>query len=181
MPWPGHHTLALRTSGAASGGGYPRGSSYSVGGYDLANNSLPDTILSGVFNGAYVLRGYPAGDYSGAEYLLQSLEYRVPVYIVDHGYATLPVYFRRIDANLFLDYGGAFNTLDVANIAFFRDGHLLDAPQLHTSMGAEIWTAFTLGYGLNTQLRLGYAHGFSGDAIKDTLGGQLYFVAGAAY
>ncbi len=61
MPWPGHQTLALRAAGAVSGGDYPRSGAYYVGGYDLADNSLPSTVLSGVFNGSFVLRGYPPG------------------------------------------------------------------------------------------------------------------------
>src|SRR5262249_4824106 len=52
MPWRGHQTLALRAAGAVTGGNYPYGGAFSVGGYDLANNSLPSTVLSGIFNGS---------------------------------------------------------------------------------------------------------------------------------
>ena len=41
-----------------------------------------------------------------------------------------------------------------------------------------IWIGTTLAYLLNTQFRLGYAHGFSPEAMP---GGQLYFVASSAF
>ena len=173
MPWPGHHTLALRLAGAVQDGG-----GFSVGGYDLASNSLPSTVLSGVFNGSFVLRGYPARVYSGSEYVLANLEYRFPIAYPDRGPSTLPIYLRRLDGNVFVDYGGAFNFLDLRAIRFFHHGALVDTQQLHGSIGAELWVGLTLGYLLNTQLRLGYAYGFSAEAVKY---GQPYFVASTAF
>ena len=178
MPWPGYHTLALRLAGAAQSGDYPRASPYFVGGYDLANNSFPSTVLSGVFNGSFVLRGYPPRVYGGSAYALANMEYRFPIFYPDRGISTLPLYLRRLDGALFLDYGGAFNHLDFSRIRFFRDGALIDSPQLHTSIGAELWIGLTLGYLINTQIRVGYAHGFSPEAFP---GGQPYFVASSAF
>jgi hypothetical protein len=178
MPWPGHHTLAARTSGAVAAGSYPERSPYYVGGYDLQNHGLVDTVTSGIYNGAFVLRGYPAGAYAGSEYLLQTFEYRVPVVQPDHGLSTLPVYLRRIDANLFLDWGGAFNKLRVDQFALFDQGALLNSRQFHTAVGGELWIGTTLGYALPTQFRLGYARGFSVEAIP---GGQWYFIAAGAF
>ncbi len=177
MPWPGHHTLALRSSGAFAGGTYPRAGLYYVGGYDFSN-SLPSTILSGVFNGAFVLRGYPARVYAGNEYLLENVEYRAPLWITDRGLSTLPLFLRRLDAALFWDFGGAFNSLDLHAIHLFHGGSIIDSPQLHTSIGAELWVSLTLGYQLNAQLRIGYAKGFSPEAIPH---GQPYFVASSAF
>ncbi|MEO7329604.1 MAG: hypothetical protein ABI193_13575, partial [Minicystis sp.] len=178
MPWPGHHTLALHAGAAVSAGSYPRYGAYTVGGYDLANSSLPSTILSGVFNGAFVLRGYPARAYSGSSYFLQNVEYRAPLLKIDHGISTLPFYLRRIDANLFCDWGGAFDEFNFHKLAFFRSGELIYSPQLHTSIGAEIWLGSTLAYVLNTQFRIGYAYGFSPEASPH---GQPYFVASGAF
>jgi WD40-like Beta Propeller Repeat/Omp85 superfamily domain len=178
MPWRGHQTLALRAGGAASFGDYPYSGAYYVGGYDLADNSLPSSVLSGVFNGSFVLRGYPAGAYSGREYLLGNAEYRFPLVYVDHGISTLPIYLRRLDGNVFVDYGGAFNYLDVHQLRFFNHGAFIDENQLHASVGGELWFGFTLGYVIDTQLRLGYAYGFSAEAIPH---GQPYFVASSAF
>ncbi len=177
-PWIKHHTLALRASGGVSGGTFPRGNTYFVGGYNLARASVPDSILSGVFNGSFVVRGYPANSFGGKEFVLGNAEYRFPIYVPEIGASTLPFYLRRIDGNLFTDMGGAFRDFDVENMAFFRNGRFLDTDLLHASAGAELWLGLTLFYGLNTQLRLGYAGGFTPQALS---GGQWYFVASGAY
>jgi hypothetical protein len=179
MPWPGHHTLAIQLGGATSYGNYPRSGAYFVGGYNLAQNNLPFSLLSSsVFNGSFVLRGYPPGVYYGSEYVLGNLEYRFPLWYVDHGISTLPIYLRRLDGNVFVDYGGAFDYFDFRAIRFFSHGALIDDPQLHASMGAELWFGMTLGYVVDTQFRLGYAYGFSPEAIPY---GQPYFLASAAF
>jgi hypothetical protein len=178
MPWPGQHVLALRSGGAMSQGTYSRRGSYFVGGYNLANLSLLDTLTSGAFAGAFVLRGYPPAAYRGATFLLQNAEYRIPIFEPDRGISTLPIYLRRIDGNLFLDYGGAFDALDYRNISFFSHGAIIDAPQLHTGGGGELWLGATLGYGFDVNMRLGYAFGFSPERIP---GGQLYFLASSGF
>ncbi len=177
MPWPAYQTLAMRLSGAISKGSYPRGGAYSVGGYDLGGIG-PTTILSGAFDGAFVLRGYPARVYAGSAYVLANLEYRMPIVRIDRGPSTLPFYFRRLDANVFWDMGGAFEKLDVRSWRFFKDKAILYAPGLHTAIGAEVWLGFTLAYILQMQLRVGYAYGFSPEAIPN---GQPYGVLSGAF
>ena len=110
--------------------------------------------------------------------MLQNAEYRMPLVKVDRGPSTLPVYLRRIDANLFVDFGGAFDKLDTSDIKFFTDGAIISSPQLQTSAGGELWFGTSLVYGIDTQFRLGYARGLGPGAIPD---GQLYFVASNAY
>lgn len=174
MPWPGHHSLALRVGGAISGGSYPRGSTYVVGGYDLENTSLLDTLNVGLFNSTFTLRGYEPRVFAGKAYYSQTLEYRFPILQPDVGISTLPLYLRRVDASLFLDYGGAFNHFLFDDLRLFDRGSLLYSPQFATSVGGEIWFNLAVGYVRASQLRLGYAYGFSQGAIP---GGQLYFVA----
>lgn len=178
MPWPGHHSLALRTAGAMAAGTYPRGGLYYVGGYNLENVSLVDNLLTGVFNGAFVMRGYKPSAYAGNAYVLQTIEYRAPLFKPDIGPWTLPLYLRRVDASAFVDFGGAFNKLQLRDIKLFNNGYLIDSPDLHTSVGAELWLGATLGYVISTQFRLGYAYGFSAGAVE---GGQVYFVASSAF
>lgn len=178
MPWPGHQVLALHTAGAISTGSYPRGDIYSVGGYDLQNNSLPSTVVSGIFNGSFVLRGYPPHVYAGSEYVLQNAEYRIPIWKPDRGISSLPLFLRRIDGNVFWDWGGAFERLDFHKFRFFSHGAIIYSPDLHSSVGAEIWLGTTLGYAINTQFRIGYAYGFSAEAVRN---GQPYFVASGAF
>lgn len=174
MPWPGHHSLALRLGGAISGGSYPRGATYVVGGYDLENTSLLDTLTVGIFNNTFTIRGYEPGVFSGKAYFSQTAEYRFPILQPDIGLSTLPLYLRRIDGGLFVDYGGAFNHFLLDELRLFEQGSLLYSPQLATSVGGEIWFNLALGYVGTSQLRLGYAYGFSRGAVP---GGQTYFIA----
>jgi outer membrane protein assembly factor BamA len=170
--------LALRSGGGMATGTFARRGIYFVGGYNLANTGLLDTITSGAFNGAFVLRGYPPGAYRGSTYLLQTAEYRFPIAITDIGPSTLPLYLRRIDGNLFFDYGGAFDKFDFRKVKFFSRGSIIDTEQLHTSVGAELWLGASLAYVFDVNFRLGYAFGFSHEAIP---GGQLYFLASSAF
>jgi len=178
MPWRGLQTLALRVAGGTAGGTYPRDGFFFVGGYDLDNVSIVDTVTTGIYDGAFVLRGYKPGSVSGRSYVLQNVEYRIPIVKPDMGISTLPFFIRRVDGNLFVDYGGAFDNLDLDRIALFTNGAIINSPQLHTSIGAELWLGLSLGYYLDTQLRIGYAYGLSAKAIP---GGQAYFVASSAF
>ena len=178
MPWPGHHTLAVRSAGGLAKGTYSRRGVYGVGGYNLRNISFPDTLTTTIFDAAFVLRGYEPGVSSGASYVLENLEYRFPIADIDRGPSTLPVYLRRIDGNLFIDYGGAFDSLRYQDIELGSDGALIHSEDLYTGAGAELWFGATLAHVVNFQIRLGYAYGFSGVAID---GGQWYFLASNAF
>jgi hypothetical protein len=178
MPWPGRHTLALRVGGGVAAGTYADRGYYSVGGYDLKNNSIINQVMTGIYDGSFVLRGYAPRSLSGTSYILQNIEYRFPIIKPDRGLSTLPLYIRRIDGNVFVDYGGAFNQLDLTAISLFTNRSIISSPDLHTSAGLEVWMGTTLGYYLDAQFRLGYARGFSSKALAN---GQLYFVASSAF
>jgi Tol biopolymer transport system component len=178
MPWQGDHVLALRSSGGMSQGSFTRRGSYFVGGYNLENSSLIDDIGSGTFNGAFVLRGYEPNAASGRSFLLNNFEYRLPLHRPDRGLATLPFFLRRIDANLFFDWGGAFDKLNTSDFEFFTKGALVRSPQLLTGAGAEIWLGSSLAYYIDVQFRLGYAVGFSAQRIP---GGRGYFIASSPF
>jgi hypothetical protein len=177
MPWHPLHTLAMRFAGGTSGGDYARSGIYYVGGWDLQSYDLIDSVTTGVYDGAFVLRGFAPRSAVGRSYVQQNVEYRFPIIKPDHGISTLPAYLRRIDGNVFLDWGGAFDKLELDKIQLFHQG-LLYSQQLFTSVGAELWFGATFGYFLSAQFRLGYAHGFGGAAIP---GGQFYFIASSAF
>ena len=178
LPWPGYQTLALRAAGAVSGGSYANRGTYYVGGYDLANASLLDQLLKGSLNGAFVLRGYAASEFSGSEYLLSTIEYRAPIWVPNWGPSSLPVFFRRVDGAAFVDYGGAFNDLQIKRTELFRAGSLIYQPNLHCAIGGELWLGLTVGNRVNTTLRFGYAYGFSSAEHKH---GQAYFLAASSF
>ncbi len=176
MPWL-YHVLALRASGGVADGSYARRGFYYVGGYDFENNSTLDA-LTGALDGSFVLRGYAPSSYRGTGYLLSTLEYRFPIIQPDVGLSTLPIYLRRIDGALFMDWGGAFNRFRVESMGFFERDSIIHSPDLHSSVGAELWSSFTLVHRADTQIRFGWAYGFSPEAIP---GGQFYLLASSAF
>jgi Tol biopolymer transport system component len=157
-PWARLHAIALLT-----GGGFGIGDTrdfFNLGGY-YAQDVLRSVLLN-QYQYA-VLRGYPSSYVSGDSYLLLSAEYRAPLLWIEHGYNTFPFYLRRIWGVLFADAGNAFQ-------GRFR-------PQdLRTDAGAEAHFEFNLGYYLNTQVQLGYAHGFATDG-----GDRIYWVAAVSF
>ena len=178
MPWPGYQTLALRAEGGVSAGNYSRRGNYFVGGYDLANSSLFDQLLKGSLNGAFVIRGYEPGEFSGSEFLLTTIEYRAPIWVPNWGPSTFPIFWKRLDAAAFVDYGGAFDNLQLSRTQLFRAGDLIYQPDLHCSVGGELWFSLTALNRIGVTLRAGYAYGFSSTQHKN---GQAYFLAASSF
>jgi Omp85 superfamily domain/WD40-like Beta Propeller Repeat len=167
MPWARHHTLALHAAGGMATGSYPSRGYFYVGGF--VDVPLVTAYTRGVFQGGFVLRGYPPLSFGGEEYQLYNTEYRFPILTIDHGLSTLPIFVGRISGNLFADYGGAFNDLDADK---WRD-------QLHLGVGAELWLELTVAYHVGANIRFGYARGVADDAAVP--GGQTYVVIAAPY
>ncbi len=178
MPWPGYHTLAMRSSGGLATGTFTQRTIFFVGGYNLEGVGFPDLLTSTAFNGAFVLRGYEPGVFRGNSYLLNNIEYRIPLASPDFGIQTLPLFLRRVDANLFLDWGGAWRRFDFDAVKLFHNGAIIDSPQLHTGAGFELWFGIDLAYSIPLNLRLGWATGFSSARIP---GGQMYFIGSSAF
>lgn len=178
MPWPGNQTIAMRAAVGISGGDRARGNTYFVGGYNLIDNTPLDTLVFGAYDGAFVLRGYDSGSFAGNEYFLSSIEYRAPIATPNWGPGSLPLFLRRIDAAAFADWGGAFDDFEFERTRFFFEDQFIWTPYLHTSVGLELWFALTVGHRLGIDLRVGYAYGFSDEAIEN---GQPYFLASGAF
>ena len=66
----------------------------------------------------------------------------------------------------------------VEDVELFSDGAIVDSPDLHASVGGELWFGTTLVHRADTVFRLGWAYGFSPEAIP---GGQLYFLLTSAF
>lgn len=160
MPWLRHHALALHAGGGTSGGSYPGRGAFYVGGFvDLP---VLDSVRNTLVQGGVLLRGYPVVSMAGRHYGLFNAEYRFPIWNVDAGASTLPVYFNRLSAAAFVDYGSAF---DDAATAKFKTG-----------VGAELWFDFTFAYVVPMTFRLGRASGLASGGID-----KWYFVAAVPY
>ena len=167
MPWLRHHTLALSASGAISTGDYPRRGLFHTGGF--VETPIVEQYTSGVFQSAFVLRGYEPVAFIGSQYHLLNTEYRFPLLTIDRGLSTLPAFAGRLSGAFFADYGGAFDTLDTQD---WRK-------QFHLGVGAELWAELTFGYFLTTTLRLGHARGVADEEAIP--GGQTYLVVSAPF
>ena len=132
-----------------------RRGTFSIGGFPEV--SPIDGLLNGLVLGGVALRGYPAFDRSGTQYHLLQLEYRFPIWRINRGVLTLPVYLNRIHAALFADGGDAFRGQ-------------LDFSTFRVGVGAEILIDFTLGYVLPFTFRVGYARGLMEGGIDSVYG-----------
>jgi hypothetical protein len=161
-----NHVLAFRLAGGATVGPTGFFGSYQLGGNigDAATYATPDERR--------MLRGYPLGADIGDMYWLSGLEYRMPVWRIERGIATLPVYARTISGTLFLDAGNAFTELESAEDAI--DGALVGT-------GAELRLSMIAGYGIGVSARLGYAIGLTEGGFALGNPEAFYFVAGTSF
>ncbi len=166
MPWLRHHVLALSAQGGNSTGSYPRRGLFFTGGF--VDQSVLDSFIDNVGQGAFVLRGYSPRKFVGSAFTLMNAEYRFPIAYPDRGMSTLPIFLRSISGAVFVDYGGAFNRLN------------LDNPRgdLHLGYGAELWINLVAGYFNSGNIRVGYARGTDSEAVR---GGQTYFLVASPF
>ena len=143
MPWRRHHVLALSLGGAISAGEL-RSNSFYLGGYP--EQDWLAAVMQQAFMGSYHLRGYPPGVVGGAQYHMLNMEYRFPLWNVERGIYTLPVFLSHLWMSLFCDIGGAF-------------GQNLDFDELLVGVGAEILIRVVIGYYIPMTFRIGYARG----------------------
>jgi Tol biopolymer transport system component len=158
-PWARLHAVALLWA-AGTGIGDKRDGFY-LGGF-------PDQdILRTVFLGrpycCGFLRGYPAFSLRGESQQLFSAEYRAPLVRIERGYRTFPLYFRQMWGAAFVDSGNAYN-------GPFRPA------DLKTNVGADVTLQFNVAYYVESQIKVGYAHGFSAPG-----GDQWFFLAAGSF
>jgi hypothetical protein len=168
LPWsshgvPLHHALALHGELGISRGDLSNRHLYFLGGFQQAN--LANALLNPGTGPLRILRGFTHDAFVGEAYALGSAEYRFPLWDVETGAWTLPVYLRRLHAAVYTDVGDAYTP----------GRHDF---KLHAGAGAELRAEVVLGWILPTDLRLGCARGLESSraAILDcyvALGGEF--------
>ncbi|MBC7172432.1 MAG: PD40 domain-containing protein, partial [Polyangiaceae bacterium] len=156
-----HHVLAMRYAGGISGGEVDRRRVFFLGGFP--DVSIIDGFVDNIVLGGQALRGYAPSSDSGTRYQLYQLEYRLPIYRPQVGYATLPLFLRRIHGSAFFDVGDAYD-------------HRFDARELRVAVGAELFVDFTTWYFLEWKLRVGFAQG-----LMDGGGSRFYAHLGVPF
>jgi hypothetical protein len=159
MPWslrgrPLHHALAVRFSVGISQGDLSNRHLYFLGGFQQGN--AVNSVLNPAAAPLRILRGFTHNAFEGERFVLGTAEYRLPLWNVETGAWTLPLYLRRLHGAVYTDVGDAFTPGR-------RDF------KLHAGAGAELRAEVVLGWILPTDLRLGCATGLekSREAILD--------------
>ncbi len=151
MPWGHNHVLASKLAVGMSAGDYLRYGSFRLGGSygEGSVYMLPEEYRS--------LRGFPVGAVYGDGYYLASLELRAPLWRIDRGWNTWPLFLRTLHGAVFCDAGYAFDSLptDGAALASTLSSTLVGA-------GAELRLDMVLGWGLGLTTRVGYGFGLNG-------------------
>jgi len=123
-----------RRSGGYGLGGIPR--------QDLAS-SIVNTLRSA---GTGMLRGYQPGAFRGHQYHLANLEYRVPLWTIEKGPDSVPIYLRRLHLAGLGDVGNAF------------DGPF-DPRDLKVALGISLRLEVVFGFFAGGAFDLGWARG----------------------
>ena len=164
VPWLANHVLAWKLSGGGTAGNGFRYGSFRLGG-SFSENGI--TVVPSEWR---MLRGYyPASD-SGEWYWLGSGEYRFPIWNLDRGVGTIPLFARFLSGAVFVDAGNAFDEQAGAGI----DQTLL-------GVGAEVQAYLLYFYGAGIYARAGYGFAPRGDGIPfgDVRG--LYLALGSSF
>jgi Tol biopolymer transport system component len=158
-PWARLHAIGLLYRGGV-GIGDTR-DLFALGGFP--NQDILRTVFLNQRGCCVFLRGYPASSIRGDAFQAITAEYRLPLLWIERGYQTFPLYLRRIWASTFFDAGNAY----------FGAFHPSD---LKTDVGVEAHLQFNIAYFLESEVQVGYAHGFQTPG-----GNQIYFLAGASF
>ena len=172
LPWGRNHVLALRVAvGATFGTDIPQ-RTFRIGGPygDNPYVSLPDRY--------YALRGYPTSSMRGNHVYIGSAEYRLPLFYVERGFWTAPVWLRSVSLTIFAEAGQVFDTEDYASYAGSPDGFVAFWAATRPAVGVELVGDAVLGWAGRFQGRVGYGLGFGSGAYP---AGTFYAQLGTSF
>ncbi|HEX8172748.1 MAG TPA: BamA/TamA family outer membrane protein [Thermoanaerobaculia bacterium] len=133
----GRHVLAARVAGGYTTGDFILQRELRVGGTGAGE------FLS-IESRNFPVRGYDSSTLRGNRAALASLEYRVPLWQIDRGPSTWPLFFNRLVGDVFTDAGAAWQ----------RNG----GRETIASTGAEVALDVFLGYFAPLRYRMGIAY-----------------------
>jgi hypothetical protein len=142
---PRHAVAALRVTGAATEGDAPVRRILRLGGH-----AADPAVVSFDEDGSSLLRGFPSGQFAGSRVALANAEYRVPLFRIERGYGTWPLFVRTMHATGFFDTGTAW-TAEVPGVSSWA-----------RSWGAELSVDVVAGFMLPLTLTAGAARGTDG-------------------
>ena len=172
LPWARNHVLALRIAVGATVGTDVSTPTFRIGGPfgDNAFTSLPDRY--------YALRGYNTSSMRGDHVWISSAEYRLPLYYVERGLWTLPIWLRSVALTVFAEAGQTFDTEDYAAFEGSTDGFLTFWANTRPSVGAELIGELVFAWGGLLRGRVGYGYGLGAGAPTT---GTVYAQLGTSF
>lgn len=152
-----NHVLAFQFAGGVSHGRQLAQRNFRLGGFRTTN--LYDGITD---DDRFVLRGYDAGFRGGDAVATGSAEWYFPLWRVNRGISTWPVFLQGINASPFFDAGFAVNRK-----------HRLETDDIYHSVGTELYLDTVLSYYYSVRFRTAFAYG-----LRDTddTGGFHWFL-----
>lgn len=163
-PWAANHVFAWKLSGGFSVGSTFRYGSFRLGG-SFSENGI--TVIPAEWRS---LRGFYPSTRDGEAFWLASGEYRFPIWRVDRGLGTVPIFLRYISGAIVLDAGNAWEDPDDATLERSLVG-----------IGAELRVAAIAFYGMSLYGRLGYAVPLLGPGVQPGSIDGLYAEAGTSF
>lgn len=142
------HAFVLRLRGGGARSDFRRRSAYYVGG--MTDQNLWEAIRDQVGASTTAVRGFSPSIRSGQFFLMVNAEYRFPVWWIDTGISTLPLFFERLTGAVFVDATAAFDRPSA-----------LSGPLV--GVGAELRLQLTAGFYQPQSFRLGIARGLGPD------------------
>jgi len=153
--WGKTPSLAIRLGGSLRAGDLVRTGAFGLGGIP------PQDVAMAIVNSTRAgttgyLRGFPTRSVAGNQFHLMNLEYRQELLQIEHGLASLPVYFRRVHLGLLSDIGTAFDT----TFDYERN--------FRASVGGVLRVDAFFGYFVPGTFEFGYARGITTGGIGTT-------------
>jgi Tol biopolymer transport system component len=169
----GRHVLAARVAGGTTSGHFVLQRDLKVGGLAEGAFAVLDTTQ-------FPVRGYSDATLRGDSAAVASIEYRFPIWQIDRGPGTWPVFFNRLIGDIFFDTGSAWNrrAVELPAISRPRTEAFSDLTTI-SSAGAELGLDLTLGYFAPLRYRVGVAYPF--DEPNGSKGTQFYVSFGSSF
>ena len=141
------HVFAFKLSGGTGCGDFiPQGIYHLGGSFGIRTMTLRSRYFQ--------LRGYPQNAFSGKHALLGTIEYRFPLFFVERGIHTWPVFWDGMSAALFAEAGHAWQKSS------------LQLTHFNYSAGAELQLNLSFLRIMPTRFAFGFAKGFGERGMK---------------
>jgi hypothetical protein len=132
LPWR-NHVLAARGALEAA----------------VGDSALARSLYGGGAQGAFKLRGFPTDSLPSSRLLSVGIEYRFPLFRVEHGPGLFPVFLHTISGAGFVEGGSSWSGSAIPSLGALR-----------ADAGAELTFRCTIGYLLPVSFQVGIARGF---------------------